>query len=498
VTVTTPAAARTAGAPVERRVRGPLAARWALAAAILLLAASLAIVLWARTRPSFDSYGWLVWGHQTIAGSLNTNAAPSWKPLPYLFTVPFALFGHYELWLWMVACVAVSLGGAVFAGRIAYRLTISASGTPAGPRELPRRARYAALGAGLFAAVALLGIRDWWHYMLSAQSDTMIVALCLGAVDCHLSGRPRWAFVLGALASLGRPEVWPFFGLYTIWAWRAIPSMRWLIGGGIVVIALFWFGIPALTSRSPFVSASNAFGSGRRLRSDRVFGTVDRFLDLHETPLELAALLSVPWAAVRRDRVTLILAAGAAAWVVVEVAFSLHGWPGLGRYMFPAAGAMVVIAAVLVGRLLSEVELPARARTLTSGAWRGAPAALGAGLVALLVVSLVPAAVSRARIERRDLREQRLRTTEIDRLDGVVRRLGGATRLNACGEPLTRLEYQTILAWTLHVNVAAIGFKYGQAITHGNPIVLFTPDPQGGWKVQAVHQRAPGCLSLPR
>ena len=55
-----------------------------------------------------------------------------------------------------------------------------------------------------------------------------------------------------------------------------------------------------------------------------------------------------------------------------------------------------------------------------------------------------------------------------------------------------------ILAWTLHVNVAAIGFKYGQAITHGNPIVLFTPDPQGGWKVQAVHQRAPGCLSLPR
>ena len=89
MTVTTPAAARTAGAPVERRVRGPLAARWALAAAILLLAASLAIVLWARTRPSFDSYGWLVWGHQTIAGSLNTNAAPSWKPLPYLFTVPY-------------------------------------------------------------------------------------------------------------------------------------------------------------------------------------------------------------------------------------------------------------------------------------------------------------------------------------------------------------------------------------------------------------------------
>jgi len=30
-------------------------------------------------------------GHQTLAGNLNTNAAPSWKPLPYLFTVPYAI-----------------------------------------------------------------------------------------------------------------------------------------------------------------------------------------------------------------------------------------------------------------------------------------------------------------------------------------------------------------------------------------------------------------------
>ncbi len=88
--------------------------------------------------------------------------------------------------------------------------------------------------------------------------------------------------------------------------------MRWLIAGGIVVLLLLWFGIPALTSRSPFVSASNAFGSGRRLQSDRVFGTVDRFLDLYATPLEFAALLSLLWAALRRDLTVLLLAAGAA------------------------------------------------------------------------------------------------------------------------------------------------------------------------------------------
>jgi hypothetical protein len=465
--------------------------------AVVLLGLSLALVLWARTRPSFDAYGWLVWGHQTIAGSLNTNAAPSWKPLPYLFTVPYALFGHYELWLWMVTCVAVSLGGAVAAGRIAYRLTVAPNApmTALG-KEIGRGRRYAGLAAGLFAAVALLGIRDWWHYMLSAQSDTMIAALCLGAIDCHLSRRPRWAFALGVLASLGRPEVWPFLGLYAIWCWRAIPSMRWLVVAGIVALGLLWFGIPALTSRSPFVSASNAFGSGRRLRSDRVFGTIDRFLDLHETPVELAALACVVWAAFRRDLTLLVLAAGGAAWVAIEIAFSLHGWPGLGRYMFGAGGVMVVLAAVLVGRLLADLGPWAAAQLhrpglSVAGTW------LGIVLAAALVGSLIPAAVSRARVERRDLHAQRLRTKEINGLTGAVTRLGGPSRLRQCGEPLTRLEYQTVLAWTLRRNVAAVGFKYGEAIRHGNPIVLFTPLGHSGWRVQAVHQRLPQCQSLP-
>ena len=194
------------------------------AAALLVL--SFVIVVWANTRPGFDPYGWLVWGHQTIVGSLDTNAAPSWKPLPYLFTVPFALFGHYQVWLWMIASLAISLSGVVFAGRIAYRLVGAA----------PER-RWAGFVAAAFAGLGVLGLTDgvqgYWHYLLSAQSDPMIVALCLGAIDCHLSGRPRWAFTLGALASLGRPEVWPFLGLYVIWAWRAIPSMRRLIVVGI-------------------------------------------------------------------------------------------------------------------------------------------------------------------------------------------------------------------------------------------------------------------------
>jgi hypothetical protein len=445
--------------------------------AIALVAFSTVLVLWARTRPGFDPYGWLVWGHQTLAGNLNTNAAPSWKPLSYLFVVPYAVFGHYELWLWMITSVAISLSGVIFAGRIAYRLT------GADPER-----RYAAWVAGVFAGLALLGIADYWHYILSFQSDPMIVSLTLGAIDCHLSGRRRWAFVLGALAGLGRPEIWLFLGLYSIWAWRADPSMRRLIVGGWIVMALLWFGIPAITSRSPFVAGSNALGSGRRLKSDRVFGTIGRFLDMNAAPLDVAGLLAILLAAWRRERTMLILAGLVVLWVLIEVAFSLHGWPGLQRYMFGAGGVLIVLAGALVGRLLSEPP-----RISAAARWAGV------ALVAVLVVATLPKAISHARTEHKDLAHQRLRTKTINLLSGSIDRLGGPGRFKGCGEPLTRLEYQTILAWNLHDNVAVVGYKYGQAIASGRPIVLFTPAPQagGGWVIQAVHQRSAACRTLP-
>jgi hypothetical protein len=163
---------------------------------------------------------------------------------------------------------------------------------------------------------------------------------------------------------------------------------------------------------------------------------------------------------------------------------------------------------VFVGRVLVEIPRLVVARfaveegstAASFAARRALPAAtlVGVAVVAVLVGTLAPSAVSRARIERRDLHAQRLRTKEINRLAGMVGQLGGAARLTACGEPLTRLEYQTVLAWTLRLNVADIGFKYGGAIRHGNPVVLFTPLPRGGWRVQAVHQRRPSCRSLPR
>ena len=448
---------------------------WSTAIGITLL--STVLVFWAQTRPGFDPYGWLVWGHQTLKGTLDTNAAPSWKPLPYLFTVPYALAGHYELRLWMITSAAVALAGVVFAGRITYRAVAP-----------PPDRRWAGICAAVFAGVALLGLEDYFHYILSSQSDPMIVTLCLAAIDCHLYKRPRAAFVLGVLAALGRPEVWPFVALYSLWLWVKLPRTRILVAAGWVVIVALWFGIPALTARSPFVAATNALGSGRRLTSDKIFGTVGRFLGLNEAPIALAALLAVVIAVIRRDRLTLALAAGIVLWVCVEIAFALHGWPGLARYMFEAGGVVAVLAGIAVGRLL--IDRPP---------WPGVPGWAGAAVVAVLVLSLLPAALSHARAEHKDLHEQHARTAEINDLTTAIDQLGGVARLRACGEPLTRLQYQTMLAYTLKDNVSKVGFKYGPAIARGNPIVLFTPFPSGvGWVIQAMHQTNPACKSLPQ
>jgi hypothetical protein len=468
-----------------RRLLAPaLRHPWALAG-VLLPVASVLLLRFAGTRPGFDPYGWLTWGRQTLALNLDTNAAPAWKPLPWLFTVPYALAGRDELWLWMLTVLAVSLAGMVFAGRIVYRVLDPSPG---------RRwaAGLAAVAAGLAINLITQASPDYsiWHYILSAQSDPMIVALCLGATDCHLAGRERWALWLGVLAGLGRPEVWAILGPYGLWLWIRRPELRRMLLLAALVIVALWFGVPAISSRSPFVAAQNALHSPRRLAHDQLAGTIRRFIYLMPRGLEVVALLSVLLAVWRRDRVTLALAGIVVVWMAVEVGMVLYGWPGVPRYMFEPAALLAVIAGIGVGRLLSVVGRPVSARGL-----------LAAAAAAAAVASVLPSAVSDARAEHRDLVIQRLRTHTLLLLGSEIAGYGGPGRFRACGEPLTGLQYQSALAWALSRNVASIGYRYGPAIASSRPIVLFTPYPQpgSGWQISAYRQRSTRfCRSLPR
>src|SRR5690242_2423410 len=94
---------------------------WVLVA-IAVIGAGVVFVELTDMRPEYDAYGWLVWGRQTLHWNLDTNGAPSWKPLTFLFTVPYALAGNTQPWLWMVTAVASAFAGPVFAARIAYRV----------------------------------------------------------------------------------------------------------------------------------------------------------------------------------------------------------------------------------------------------------------------------------------------------------------------------------------------------------------------------------------
>ena len=106
------------------------------------------LLLWAGTSPGFDPYGWLVWGYQTLRLNLNLGGAPSWKPVTFLFTVPYALFGHLSYWLWMITSISIALGGPIAAGRIVYRIVSESSDEQvAGDRRRRVRRRVACSGS---------------------------------------------------------------------------------------------------------------------------------------------------------------------------------------------------------------------------------------------------------------------------------------------------------------------------------------------------------------
>jgi hypothetical protein len=445
---------------------------WFVALAVVVVSA--AILRWANTRPGYDPYGWLIWGYQTLHGSLNLGGAPSWKPFTYVFTVPYAVFGHDALYLWMLTSVSIALAGGVFGGRIAYRLT-AAEG----------ESRWAPIVAAVVAAAAVLGIQQYFHYVLSVQSDPMLVTCCLAAIDMFLCRRLAWAWWIGVLAGLGRPEVWPFLVVYGIWLFLKHPKMRWMIYGGAIVTLFLWFGVPTITNGKPDIAGQLALKSPRELHSNKVVGTIDRVKALDYWPVWLGALIAVGLAAWRRNRTVLVLAGMVVVWVVIEIAFVLHGFPGVPRYLFEAAGLAAVLAGVAVGWLLLDASRFSRALP----SWAGIPVAV------ILVAVMIPQGISQARAEHKDISHERARTEEINKLGAAVASLGGPSRILACGHPVLNVEYVSVMGWYLHLNTGNIGYRPMVELGYKRPMVLFATFPNG-WGITPYYQTSAACQRL--
>jgi hypothetical protein len=466
----------------SRRIRAPRIGVWLVRVLILaaLIGGAAAVLAWARTRPGYDPYGWLVWGRQALHGRLDLGGAPSWKPLPFLFTLPYALTGSDELWLWMVTAIAVSLAGCLFGASIAYRIVSDMGSRSEGGGSV---SRVTPAAAAVVAGFGVLEIQTYLHYILSVQSDPMITTFCLAAIDAHLRGRYRWALFFLALGSLGRPEVWPFLLLEALWCWARVPGIRYSPLVTLAVVAGLWFGVPWITNGRPNLAGELAMNTRQVLHSGQISGTLSLFAPLHDRSMWFAALVAVAIGVLRRQRAVLVLAGAVVLWVIVEIVFAYRSLPVLPRFMFEAGAVGGVLAGIGVGSMMTElsqlpVPMPGR---------RSAAAALAVVAAAAL---LVPVAIARVNGERTDLQQLHQRSRQLAQLESTINSLGGSAVVRGCGEPVTYVADASALAWLTHLNVGQIGYKPSREMRRRYPIVIFRPQALGGWSVQPWHVRA--------
>lgn len=437
-----------------------------------LVAGGVLLALMAKARPSFDAMGWLAWGHQVLHWDLNTDGAPSWKPLAFLFTFPYALAGHAaQLWLWTLTAELGGMASVAIAAHLGWRLT---------PR-VPGR-EWARLVGGALAGIGVLAMNGYLHLLLITNTDPLTVALLLAAIDAHLSRRPRLAYWLLFAAGLDRPETWVLLVLYGAWCWRTVPGMR----ATVLLLALAtpasWFIVPALTSRSWMTPGNLDMNLPTAIHGNKLLGVLDRLRSLMSWPAQLGVLIALAVALWRRDATRLVLFGAVAVWCAVEVAFALHGFSAVARYLIEPAAVLFVLLGATAGELLCHAQLPALGVGRRAVLGLIGPAIVGAGVVALL-----PGASVAARTDRALIRHERRDALALRRLGAVIAADGGARAVRACGQPVSFLGYQSTLAWELGMNVGRVGFHPGRAIDSGRPIVFFKPH-DFGWIVRADNE----------
>ncbi len=404
------------------------------------LAAVSAAVL--PTVPSYDPWSWIVWGREVSDPHLSflVSGGPSWKPLPFVFTTVWGLFGGAAPTLWVITARAGGLLGLVFAWRLTSRLL---GGGWAG-----------AVG-GLLAVIGVVLTQDWVYYWLRGTSEVVLIACSLGAVDRLLEGRRTQAFVLGVAAALIRPEWWPFVILYAAWLWLREPGWRsrrmtGLLLAGLLLIPFLWFVPPWIGSGQPFLAATHAAEYNGHLGADRLRTVIGRGVDLQVLPALIGAVIAVGLGWWReRDRLLPAMAGGIVAWWVVVIGMTLDGYPGLERFFLPAAALTCVLGAVGIMRLALLAGTVLERRQVSVAA---------AAAVILIVVS-IPLTTQRFAEARAAGPAASTAVTTLSHLDAAVAAAGGHRGVFPCKTSFAAVNHgvQTALAWKLHVTLERIG-----------------------------------------
>lgn len=420
------------GDPTWLRLRGRrpwLAACPVVAALSLLLSAT----------PHYDPFAWLAWGREIAHLDMaRTLSGPSWKPLPVLLTIPLSVLGDAAPAAWLVVARTAGLLAFVLAFRLGKRL-----------RSAP---------AGVLAAMALVLVPGLLRELALGGELSLLVTLVLGAIDRHLAGRPTQATLLGLAAALLRTEAWPFLGLYGLWAWRARAVDRRLLAAVLVSLPVLWFVPDWITLGDPLWGAEVARASTEArtpaLVAHPVLEVANRGYRLLPLSLHLLAVAAVVLAVRRREWTPVVLAGAAVAWVaLVAVMTAVGGYPGLSRFLVPAAAVVCLLAAVGAAGVVDLVG--PRMRLAVAG---------------LLLVAVVPAGVARREGLADEARTSRAWARVAGDLPGAVRRAGGGDRV-ACRRPVVNHAAQTELAWILHLPIAAVRTQ-----ADGDGLVFATED----------------------
>ncbi len=220
-----------------------------------------------------------------------------------------------------------------------------------------------------------------------------------------------------------------------------------LVGVGLVLIPVLWFGPPWISTGHPFAASTQAAHYNGHLGNTPFVEVLSRGAHLVMLPVLVFACVAAVLAWRDRDRansrVTLSLFGGAAAWVALVVAMTVAAYPGLGRFMYPAAAVACVLAGVGVVRLASLAPDGSSLRWAVVG-----------GLIAVSI----PFAVGRVSHAWKEKREADTAVRFTNSLSDAVGVVGGRERVMPCASSVAAVNHtmQTALAWMLHVRLARV------------------------------------------
>jgi hypothetical protein len=425
---------RLAPAPETTDAKPAPARPWRLLLAGCFALAALSLTL--PSVPTYDPWAWIIWGREIAHLDLVTTTGPSWKPLPVIFTTPFSLAGDDGApLLWLV----VARAGGILAFAMAFRLG----------------KRLAGPVAGLIAAGALILADEFIRNFFRGNSEGILVALCLWAIERHLDGRRRDAFLLGIAAALLRPEVWPFialYGLYLVAAdWRRdnrlpVKTAILVIGSGLG-LGILWF-VPEYLGSGDFLRAA---ARARKPNPDSAAFAAHPFIEVFNRS---ASVLSPP------VYIGGVIATGAAlcAFIKRREDGLLLAMGGIGTVLMIAVAAMT--QAGFAGNL-RYIALPAALVCVLAGAgwvWLVKTTNARFGMIAAALLTLVIAAASapsvREDIDELDMAGQRIQA-EADLYGTVpdaIKAGGGEAKLKSCGTVYTGAFQTQAVAWYMHLH----------------------------------------------